>query len=293
MDREALLSRIEHSEALDELAGRLDPVARAVAGDPHRKGLLTGNWLGHPAHPMVMLAPLSCFVAATTLDLVGGRAGRRAARRLIGLGLVSSIPAAATGMADWTDTSGAERRMGAAHAAANTVALTLFALSWRQRGRGAGFRGVLSALAGTSLTGLAGYLGGHLAYRRGVGVDTTAFQSGPTEWRSLGRLDDLAEDRPVTATVDGVDLLVFRRHDSVWVLESRCPHRGGPLAEGDIADGCVTCPWHASTFELATGAVVDGPATAPARTYEVRLTDGEVQVRRLEVGGLRQVGASS
>lgn len=291
MDRERLLHRVEGDERLDRLGDQLAPIATAVKGDGARTSVLSGTWLGHPLHPTAVLAPLSCFVSASVLDLLGGRSGRRAARRLLGLGIVSAVPAAAAGLSDWADTSGAERRVGVVHALANTAALTLYATSWRQRGRGAAVRGTVTALAGTALTGAAGYLGGHLSYRRGVGVDTTAFHGGPTGWRPLCRLDELVEGQPVGAEVDGVAMVAVRRHGSVDVLESRCTHRGGPLHEGGVSDGCITCPWHGSRFSLETGAVVRGPASAPEPSYQVRVDAGTVEVRRPEAGSLRQVVA--
>lgn len=282
-----MLERLESDEALDGISRRLAPLAKAVAGEGGRKDLLSGTWLGHPAHPMLVFAPLSFFAAASTLDLLGGRAGRRSAQRLVALGLVTSLPAAAAGLADWSDTSGAEQRVGTVHAVANTTALALYAASWRQRRRGNTARGVVTSLAGSTLLGVGGYLGGHLTYRRGVGVDTTVFQAGPQDWRRLAAVDDLPEGEPRTITIDGVPLLAVRRGPAVSVVEARCTHRGGPLQDGEIGDGCVTCPWHGSTFELATGAIVNGPATAPAPAYQVRVVGGDVEVRRQDPSTLR------
>ena len=293
MDREALLQRIESDERLDAAAGALSPLARAVQGRGARRDLLSGTWLGHPAHPSLVLAPLGFFFSASTLDLLGGRASRRAARRLLGLGIVTAVPAAAAGLNDWADTGGAERRVGLVHASANTAALLLYGASWRQRGRGRHGRGVAMALAGTTLSGLAGYLGGHLSYRRGVGVDTTTFSSGPSDWRPLGPVDRFPIDEPAPAVVDDVPLLVVRTATGAQVLEARCTHRGGPLNEGEVADGCVTCPWHGSVFDLSTGAVERGPASAPAPRYDTRISAGVLEVRREEPGVLRRLSLAA
>jgi nitrite reductase/ring-hydroxylating ferredoxin subunit len=51
------------------------------------------------------------------------------------------------------------------------------------------------------------------------------------------------------------------------------------LHEGSIEGGRVTCPWHASMFNLADGSLVRGPATAPQPSYEVRVQDGKIEVR--------------
>ena len=67
-------------------------------------------------------------------------------------------------------------------------------------------------------------------------------------------------------------------------LADRCAHLGGPLHQGTLTraadDPCVTCPWHGSTFRLADGAVVHGPATARQPAFDTRIAEGGiVQVR--------------
>jgi nitrite reductase/ring-hydroxylating ferredoxin subunit len=62
-------------------------------------------------------------------------------------------------------------------------------------------------------------------------------------------------------------------------LADRCSHRGGPLHQGRVHDGQVTCPWHQSTFRLDDGSIVQGSATAPQPCYDVRLRGGAVEVR--------------
>jgi nitrite reductase/ring-hydroxylating ferredoxin subunit/uncharacterized membrane protein len=246
------------------------------------KDALSGTWLGHPLHPLLVLVPLGCWTSATFLDLVGGRGSRAAADRLVAAGVVSALPTAAAGASDWSDTGGGERRVGIVHAMANSAGLACFTASWVARKGGRRASGVLLGLAGHAFVGLGGYLGGHLTYATGVGVDTTAFQSGPEQWTPVLDADEVPEGRAVGADVGGVRLLLVRDGGEVRALAARCTHRGGPLDEGPVADGCVTCPWHGSRFELATGAVVQGPATAPQPDYETRVVDGRVEVRRSE-----------
>jgi nitrite reductase/ring-hydroxylating ferredoxin subunit len=52
----------------------------------------------------------------------------------------------------------------------------------------------------------------------------------------------------------------------------------GPLSDGDLDDGCVTCPWHHSVFRLSDGSVVHGPATAPQPAFETDVRDGVLWV---------------
>jgi nitrite reductase/ring-hydroxylating ferredoxin subunit len=74
-------------------------------------------------------------------------------------------------------------------------------------------------------------------------------------------------------------VLLARDGGQIRCLVDACDHRGGPLHQGTIEDGCVTCPWHASIFRLSDGGVVQGPATAPQPALDVRLNDGNVEVR--------------
>lgn len=218
---------------------------------------------------------------------------------LIGLGTLAAAPVALSGTADWLDTNGAEHRVGTIHAMANEAALTMFALSWVQRRRGRRASGVAFAIMGSAVTGAAAFLGGHLAYRRGVGVDTTAFQSGPQSWHELSTDPDvdLAPFAVAEGKVGTLSFVVFGREGNQPpdVMESRCTHRGGPLHEGAADASCIECPWHGSRFDRRTGAVLAGPASAPQPVYDVRVDDGTVMIRRDEDGGLRRnpIGAQA
>jgi nitrite reductase/ring-hydroxylating ferredoxin subunit/uncharacterized membrane protein len=288
-----VIERIEGADGLEPLATRMATVAEPAIGTGLRRDMLTGRWLGHPTHPMVVVVPIGCWLGAAIVDWFGGSGGQRIARRLIGVGLMGAVPAAASGTADWLDTSGAERRVGTTHAIANVAATTLFGASWLVRRMGATGAGRVLSGAGLAAVGAAGYLGGHLAYARGVGVNTTAFQSGPDEWTVVRDIEDLPLDTPVRIVSGSIQLVAVRRLDGVDVLEDRCTHRGGPLSGGAVEHDCVECPWHGSRFTTRTGEVRRGPASIPQPAYESRVRDGRVEIRRTETGDLRRnpVGA--
>lgn len=278
-----LVERLEAAEALDTVA---DPLQRSLARalPPGQwKDLLSGTWLGHPVHPMLIAGPIGTWTSATLLDLLGGRRSRRAAQRLVGIGVLSALPTALTGASDWADTVGPAKRVGLVHAVCNYAALAVFFSSWRARRRGHHFRGVLLSFTGDGLISVSGYLGGHLSYRRGVGVDPNAFVVGPSEWTAAGDESALtAGGGRAVVEVDGAKVLVVRdgADGRLSAISSVCSHRGGPLEEGEIADGCVTCPWHGSQFRLEDGSIVRGPATVPQDRYDVRVVAGKLQLRR-------------
>jgi nitrite reductase/ring-hydroxylating ferredoxin subunit/uncharacterized membrane protein len=276
---ETLATRIETADSLDRAADTVASLLRKVLGRPGPvTDLLSGTPLAHPAHPALVLVPVGAWTSATVLDLTGG--DRKAARRLVRVGNLSALPAALTGANDWLTTKGAERRVGLVHAGLNYTALFLQVLSSRARRRGSRVRGALLSLTATSIVGASGWLGGHLAYALGVGVDTTVFEQFPSDWTDVAAEDEIPALGAVMREVGGAPILLTRVAGAVTAIADRCTHRGGPLHEGEIANGCVTCPWHGSTFRLADGSVVAGPASRPQPAFEVRVAEGRVAVRR-------------
>ena len=169
---EAVADRIEHAEQLEGIATKVQALIRRVL-PPGVEEMLRGGPLGHPLHPALVAVPIGAWTSATVLDLVGERS---AARKLTALGCLAAVPTAAAGAADWSSTTGAQRRTGLVHAAVNDAALTTYLLSWRARRRGHWLRGIMLSLVGGGLLGAGGWLGGHLAYSQGVGVDTSEFR---------------------------------------------------------------------------------------------------------------------
>jgi nitrite reductase/ring-hydroxylating ferredoxin subunit/uncharacterized membrane protein len=273
-----IVDRIASAHQLDGVADAVSGVLRKVIRPGPVEDLLTGVPAGHPMHPALVAVPLGAWVSSSALDLLGQGDG---ARTLTALGCVTALPAAVSGATDWLSTSGGARRVGLVHAALNYSALAVYGLSWRARHRGRRMRGVALSGAGAGLIAASGWLGAHLVYAQGVGVDTTVFEQLPEEWTDAGAEGDLAGDGGAARLeAAGVALLVTRQGDRLIAMADRCTHRGGPLHEGELADGCVTCPWHGSTFALQDGSVRSGPAVRPQPTLEARIRDGRVEVRR-------------
>ena len=92
--------------------------------------------------------------------------------------------------------------------------------------------------------------------------------------RPLVALADIPPGEGRAVTVGDVEIAVFRCGDAVRAVGGRCPHAGGPLADGIVAGDTVTCPLHGRVVDLTTGAVADWDV--PVRTYCVRVVDGVV-----------------
>ncbi len=88
----------------------------------------------------------------------------------------------------------------------------------------------------------------------------------------LGPVEAIPLGEGRTCVVDGREVAVFRtREGEVLAVQARCPHRGGPLADGLVGSGTVVCPLHAHRFDLRTGEPV-GRACAGLTTYPIELT---------------------
>jgi nitrite reductase/ring-hydroxylating ferredoxin subunit/uncharacterized membrane protein len=266
---------------------RLDALGRAVLGwfsnlvrSGTLKDALSGTWLGHPAHPMLTDIPIGAWTSAFVLDVLGGEERRRAADTLIGVGVLAALPTALTGLSDLADVTTQDQRVvGTAHAIGNVTAVTAYSVAYVLRRRGHRGLGTALSTVGAAVASGAGFLGGHLSYRKGLGVDQTAFDRPVREWTDVMDSESLPEGTARRVEVSGTDVMIYRETERLYALANRCSHRGGPLHKGRIEGGEVRCPWHLSTFSLEDGSVIRGPATAPQPVLEARISEGKVQVR--------------
>lgn len=281
---ESAATCVEELNALDGVARQVQDLVHARLRNDAVRDALTGRWLGHAVHPVLTDLPIGFWTSAFTLDLIGGRRSRAAAQRLVLLGVLCALPTAASGAADWSDTTGRARRVGLVHASLNTAAIACFSASWLARRKGRHGRGVMLGLLGSAVATGGGFFGGHLVQRLGLAVDHTAFDELPSEWTPALPATEWVDDSPRRVSADGVDIVVVR-HDGLWyALAAHCTHAGGPLDEGSVQDGCIECPWHGSRFRLIDGSVVRGPAFAGEPVVDVRVHDDVVEVRAASAG---------
>lgn len=99
-----------------------------------------------------------------------------------------------------------------------------------------------------------------------------------SELRSIGKMADIPEGEMTVFDVDGQRIAVANVGGSLHAFGDTCTHQGCSLADGELDKGTVTCPCHGSAFDVATGAVINPPATEPVPVFELRVEDGDVQV---------------
>ncbi|HLW01515.1 MAG TPA: Rieske 2Fe-2S domain-containing protein [Ktedonobacterales bacterium] len=267
----------------DALQQAIGKVARREGPSRAVKDALHGVWFGHPLHPALTDIPVGSWSATLILDMLslgGNRAIKKGADATLSIGLVGSLGAALSGLADWQETYGRERRIGLLHGLLNATAATLYTASLVQRRRRRRGAGILLSSLGYGVVLLSSYLGGELVFDRGTGVNHAAWLELPDEFTPV--MDDAAllPDKPTRAMAGSTPVLLVRQGGSIYALAAVCTHAGGPLDEGELVGCSMICPWHGSQFSLKDGKVEAGPATVDEPAFETRVRNGKIEVRR-------------
>ncbi|MEO0719517.1 MAG: Rieske 2Fe-2S domain-containing protein [Pseudomonadota bacterium] len=120
-----------------------------------------------------------------------------------------------------------------------------------------------------------------MAGRREGALDATASDataSDVTDWVRVGEPFEILPDRAkIVVTPDGERVAVVRHGDKISALSNVCAHQNGPLGEGRVIDGCLTCPWHGHQFRPEDGCA-PAPFTDKVPTYRVKLENGVIYV---------------
>ena len=124
--------------------------------------------------------------------------------------------------------------------------------------------------------GAATIITAHLAAGRREARRPPPAESG--EWLDVGSVDDVEDRRAITVCVrHGERIAVFRNGTSFSAVSDVCEHQNGPLSEGEIIDGCITCPWHGYQYRPEDGQSPP-PYTERIATYDVRIDGRRILV---------------
>ncbi len=283
----ALIERQEWLEPVGNKVQKAISSAFEQAGDPGQavKNFLHGTWLGHPLHPVLTDIPIGSWTAALVMDAIedmtGQRQFRRGADAAIGIGLVGAVASAVTGLTDWEATDGRARKIGLVHALLNTTGALLYTGSYLARKKGSRPLGRGLSTLGFAVAMGAAYLGGKLVYSEQIGVNHSVGQQFPYTFKPVLAESELGEGEMRRVEVEHGRILLAKRDGRIYAISEVCSHLGGPLAEGKFEGCTVECPWHGSRFSLKDGSVIDGPATHPQPSLEVRVRSGQIEVRAI------------
>jgi nitrite reductase/ring-hydroxylating ferredoxin subunit/uncharacterized membrane protein len=248
------------------------------------RNFLNGTWLGEPLHVVLKDLPVGAWTVAILFDVLDLTLDRRefelAADTSIGIGLVGAVGAAATGITDWSDVDPPARRLGLIHGLLNLGGTALFATSLLLRKKQARRSGRIVAGLGYAVIAFAAHLGGKMVYEHRVGVDRTDGQVFPDKFVAVLPESELANDKPTRVMHQGVPILLVRRGNRLFAMAETCSHFSGPLSEGKLEGNSIVCPYHFSRFDLEDGQVLDGPAVHPQPCLDVRIQNGQIEVRQ-------------
>jgi nitrite reductase (NADH) small subunit len=95
---------------------------------------------------------------------------------------------------------------------------------------------------------------------------------------TVGRVEDVPEGRGATVELrDGTELALYNVGGEFHAIENFCPHKGAPLADGNLRGHIIECDWHGWRFDLRTGACLNRPHSA-VESYEVLIEDGWIKI---------------
>ena len=249
------------------------------------KDLLNGTWLGHPLHSATTDVPMGALLVSVVLDLLNQPIGADVALLAT---VLFMLAAAVSGAADYVDTDGTPRVRATLHSTLMVVALVILVVSLVLRAGSPADRTIPISLSiiGFLIVTAGAFVGGEVVYALGNMVNRHAFRGPGTKWIRLDTgdvtdLSSLPEATPTKGRAGINDLVLVRIGPTLHALHAVCAHAGGPLAEGQVVDGRIECPWHGSRFSLKDGHVARGPAVYDQPAYEIRPAEGGgYEVRR-------------
>lgn len=98
-------------------------------------------------------------------------------------------------------------------------------------------------------------------------------------WVCITHLDNIPLREGRAVQIAGHDVAIFNLGNHFLAVENKCPHRGGPLADGIVSGGNVVCPLHAWKVDLTSGEVTNQPAALPCvKTFPVLVENGVISL---------------
>jgi sulfoxide reductase heme-binding subunit YedZ len=104
-----------------------------------------------------------------------------------------------------------------------------------------------------------------------------AMKAATTDWLYVCLLSDIEEDRAKICRIGKEPIAIFKYKGKLSAIHNVCKHQGGPLGEGKIIDGCITCPWHGYQY-LPHNGQSPPPFTEKVATYELKIQEDKIYI---------------
>ena len=247
------------------------------------RNFLNGVWLGHPLHAALSDLPVGLFTGSVIFDVLGlvttDRRLKGPATWCVGLGTVGALAAAVAGVADYSEVESPQRREATAHALINVIGTLAFGSSLYLRFRGFWKAAIPFSTLGYALILVGSDLGGRLVFNLGTLVSREAFSSPPEKFTQVLAVTELEEGKLKRVEANGMAIVLAQVDSQLYAIGDTCTHWGCSLAGGKLSGTTVECPCHGSRYDLRDGAVLQGPASEPELSFDVRKHAGQVEVR--------------
>ena len=267
------------------------------------KHLMEGRPVKAPLHAAIVHFPLAFFLIGTVLDVASWLAPRSgllfvpAAFWALAAGVALALVAALFGFVDYTsireDHPG--KRYATLHMVLNLAAVALYTLALGLRYPDLGLERtpvlpLALSVGGLLLLAVSGYVGGHLVYNDGIGVGrhrrdtdmpgaTRRPEAEDDGFAPICHVDEFVEGSTLRANIRGTVMTIVKSNGEFYAVQEFCTHRFAPMSQGAVIDGRIMCPWHRSCFDMKTGAVTDGPAKVPLKTFPLEIRGGRIFVK--------------
>ena len=108
-----------------------------------------------------------------------------------------------------------------------------------------------------------------------AGALSTSKKTDNAEWVEVGIPDDIPDNSAVTIRIDDKKIAIFKYDNQLSAVSNYCRHQGGPLGEGGVVDGCITCPWHGFQYYPNNGCAPP-PFEEKLETYLIKLENDKI-----------------
>lgn len=100
------------------------------------------------------------------------------------------------------------------------------------------------------------------------------------DFKNISKVKEIPLGQMKTVEFEDETVCIVNVGGKFYAINNVCTHEGGPLAEGTLDNYEIECPWHGARFDIRTGEVKAPPAESPVSTYEIKVEEDNIWVRK-------------
>jgi 3-phenylpropionate/trans-cinnamate dioxygenase ferredoxin subunit len=99
-----------------------------------------------------------------------------------------------------------------------------------------------------------------------------------SKWVEIGTPIEIEPNACKLVEIDNLSIAVFNIDGDFCAIRDNCPHQHMPIADGEVDNGTITCPYHGARFDLRTGDFLSPPASLNLTTFPTRVNNGKIEI---------------